>query len=452
MKNILKITYKKNDKNFIKQFFFGILWILFFFSININPESLNDLNFTQLLRLTAPLLFISFFLILSFNKNLFFFGNENFFFYLFIIYIFLGIFFIFVNPHINSYLNLYWGILMLSPLIYIYSFKNSSEQLRIFLILSLLLILLVFSYHFIKIIFLMISINELFNLYGITSSHLNYSDTIDNINPRSSGLSRMSFILYISFVIYLITTKKKSYVTNLIFIFAIILGTIGLLFQSRTMNFIFLIFCILLLIIYFKKKNLFNKKLIFFFIFIPIMFAVIYISLLRYKENNPESLKQSQTLNNFFNQNVLLESLIRKSNSENYSSSRFSLWQKSMEISKKNIFLGYGFQADRKLIKDSVHNVYLYSLISGGFIAMSLIILLSLRGAFTSFLILADFILSKRNYLTFDIIPACLVPLFLMRGLLETSYGIYSIDYLIFILCFTINEINYKKFKYLKFS
>ena len=444
MKNILKITYKKNHKNFIKQLFFGILWILFFFSINIDPENLYNLNFTKLLRLTVPLLFISFFLIFSFNKNLFFFSNENLFFHSFIIYIVLGIFFTFLNSRINSYLNLYWGILMLCPLIYIYSFKNSSEQLRIFLILSLFLLIIVFCYYFIKIIFALISADQLYSLYGVTGLYPNDLDTFDDPSPRSSGLSRMSLILYISFVIYLITTKKKTYVTNLIFIFAIILGTIGLLFQSRTMNFIFYIFSIFLFIIYFKKKNLFNKKLIFFFIFVPIIFTLIYMSLVRYKENNPESLKQRQTLSDFINQDILSEALLRKSNSENYSSSRFDLWKKIMEISKKNIFLGYGFQADRKLIKDSAHNVYLYSLISGGFIAMLVIILLSLRGAFTSFLILADFILSKKNYLTFDIIPACLVPLFLMRGLLDTSYGIYSIDYLFFIICYFINEVNYR--------
>ena len=446
MKSILKITYKKKNKNFIKKFFFGIIWILFFFSININPENLDNLNFTQLLRLTIPPLFILFFLIFNFNKNLIFFKNENFFiFHLFIIYIVLGIFFIFLNSHINSYLNLYWGILMIFPLMYIYSFKNSSEQLRIFLILSLSLILLVLSYYLTKIIFAMFSINELINFYGISSVNLKYSGNIDNISPRSSGLSRMSLILYISFVIYLITKKNKSYITSLIFIFAIILGSTVLLFQSRTMNFIFIIFSIFLLIIYFKKKNLLNKKLILFLIFIPIISSIIYMSLLNYNKNSQESLKQTQTLNNFIDTNILINSLIRKSDSENFSSNRFYLWQKSIEISKKNNFLGYGFQADRKLIKDSIHNVYLYSLISGGFIAMLLIILLSLRGAFISFLILADFTLSKKNYLTIDIIPACLVTLFLMRGFLETSYVIYSIDYLIFILCFTINEINYKK-------
>ena len=209
MKNILKITYKKNYKNFIKQLFFGILWILFFFSINIDPENLYNLNFTKLLRLTVPLLFISFFLIFSFNKNLFFFSNENLFFHLFIIYIVLGFFFTFLNSHINSYLNLYWGILMLCPLIYIYSFKNSSEQLRIFLILSLFLLIIVFSYHFIKIIFALISADQLYSLYGVTSFFPNAPNTTDDSSPRSSGLSRMSFIFYISFVIYLITTKKK---------------------------------------------------------------------------------------------------------------------------------------------------------------------------------------------------------------------------------------------------
>ena len=134
---------------------------------------------------------------------------------------------------------------MLTPFIYIYSFKNDSKQLEIFLILTFSLILLVFIYFFSKILILMISKRDIIHLYGISDAVFGYQT--DDHNPRSSGLSRMSLILYIFFVIYLITNKKKTFIINSIFVLSVIFGSIVFLFQSRTTNFIYIIFSIILI-------------------------------------------------------------------------------------------------------------------------------------------------------------------------------------------------------------
>jgi hypothetical protein len=457
MTNILKKIFKKNYIKDIKKLFFGFLWITFFFSININPENFNKLNLTEILRLIIPSLLILFFLIYNFKKKIILYSVEKFYiFYPFIIYFILGIYFIFINSHINSYLNIYWGILMLTPFIYIYSFKNDSKQLEIFLILTFSLILLVFIYFFSKILILMISKRDIIHLYGISDAVFGYQT--DDHNPRSSGLSRMSLILYIFFVIYLITNKKKTFIINSIFVLSVIFGSIVFLFQSRTTNFIYIIFSIILIIIFLKKKNLFNKKYIIFLIVTPIIFASVYIFFVYKKTNDPKKInafKNNSTIeiNNFFknNNSIISETLIRKDNDNNFSSNRFYVWKNTIEISKKNIFMGYGFQADRKLLNESTHNVYLYSLISGGIISMLLIIFISLRSAIVSFILLVNYVNSKNIISMFYVIPIFWVSLFLLRGILETSYGIYSIDYLMFILCFMINEINYKKFKDKKF-
>jgi O-antigen ligase len=118
-----------------------------------------------------------------------------------------------------------------------------------------------------------------------------------------------------------------------------------------------------------------------------------------------------------------------------------------IEISKKDKFIiGYGFQADRKLINQSVHNVYLYALISGGILGLVLIIFISIRSAWTSFFLLFNYSILKKKLEPIDLISSFLMLSFLLRGLLETSYGIYSIDYLFFIICYFINEVNYRKF------
>jgi len=444
MTNILEIIFKNNYLKYIKKLLLGFLWILFFASINISPENINELSLVEILRLVIPPLLILIFLIYNFKKKIILFNIETFYiFFAFIIYFILGIYFILTNPNINSYLNIYWGVLMLTSFIYIFFFKNNLYQLKIFLLFSLLLNFFYFSFNILQIANFMIYKKEIINLYGITHHAIQTPDIVTNIS-RSSGLSRLSIILYISLFIYIILTKKKFFTTNLIYIITIFLGFFGLAFQSRTMSLILYIFFILLIIIYFKKKNLANTKCIIHLIIIPFLLMIFYSQYLLKKEDIHKNIEKNLYEKNL---DIFEQTVIRKSG-QDFSSNRFSLWKKIIEISKENVIKGYGFQADRKLINDSAHNVYFYSLISGGLISLLLTIFISIRGGWTSFTILINFIFSNKKYYAFDLIPVFLIPLFLIRGIFESSYGIYSIDYLFFILCFFINEINYKKIIY----
>jgi hypothetical protein len=157
MMNFLKSYFQINIKKYKKKIFFSFLWIFCFFSININPENFYKLNLIEILRLTIPSLLIISFFIYNFKKKLnYFLTDKLFIFCTFITYIILGSFFILLNPYVNSYLNIYWGVLMLFPFLYIYIFKNNSDQLELFLLLSLLIIFFVFIHFFSKIIYLMI--------------------------------------------------------------------------------------------------------------------------------------------------------------------------------------------------------------------------------------------------------------------------------------------------------
>jgi len=446
MKNILKIIFRNNYRDFTKKLFLSSLWIACFFPLNINPENIDKLNYTQILRLIIPLLFILFFFCYFLKKKNNFFCKEKFLiFYPFIAYIILGIFFIFPHLNINSYHNIYWGILMIAPFIYMYLFKNNFEQLQIFLFLSLLLILSVFIFFFSKIIILMFQDRIIIHLYGISAHDLGYVTSNEHSSPRSSGLARMALILYISLLIHLITNQNKHLHRNLFIIFCIILGSISLAFQSRVTNFIYFFFSFLLIMSLLKRKELLSKKLILSLIIIPVILASSYnfFSLKLHQSDN----KSLYTINTFLKKSVsiLSTTIIRNDNNYNFSSNRFDIWKKTLDISKKNIFVGYGFQADRKLLEDSTHNIYLYSLICGGIISMFLVIFISIRATWISFAILFHFTNSKSIYSFFKLVPSFLILIFLFRGILENSYGIYSIDYLLFILCFIMNEQNYKK-------
>ena len=118
-----------------------------------------------------------------------------------------------------------------------------------------------------------------------------------------------------------------------------------------------------------------------------------------------------------------------------FSSGRLYTWESALKIIKKKPFIGFGAQSDRLYLKQSVHNVHLYSLLSGGIIATICIILIQLK----ILLLLINFY--KKKFLKFDLntcFSFMMIIIICQRSLLETSFGIFSIDYLMFILGFTL--------------
>jgi O-antigen ligase len=124
---------------------------------------------------------------------------------------------------------------------------------------------------------------------------------------------------------------------------------------------------------------------------------------------------------------------------DNFTTGRFTIW-KDLLSSKKNfkqITFGFGTQADRVLTAPayfSASNSYVYIFISSGIIGLiiilSFIIFLIYR---ITKLIFVNKIFSKNGniLLKFSIL---LFTYLLIRSLVESSFAVYGIDYLFFIL------------------
>jgi hypothetical protein len=449
--NILSNTYKTKLSKFINKILPSIFWLFCFLPINLNPEDFNKFEIVNQVRLVIPFLLVLIFFIYKLEIKKHFLLNENFFiFVLFLTYFVLSIFFTFLNLKVNSYFNIYWGIAMLISYLHIYLFANETRQLKVFLATSLILLFFIYFFFIGLIFFMAIQNQKIIHLYGIFGTNLNFIDVIIN-PPRSSGLARMSLILNIALTIYLMTTKKNFLIKNIFIILIIFFGFFVLSFESRTITFIYIISFIIFIMFFYKKKFMPYKKIFILILIMPTFLAFIYLNYFtNYKV--PKDLiyeyKNKNTATHIFEdikkkvQRTLLRNTV---GSDNFSSSRFDNWKTIVKSSNENFLNGYGFQADRKIIQQSVHNVYLYALICGGIIGMFLIILISFRAAWTSLIILFYYTFLKKNYDNIDIISVFLIIIFLQRGLLETSYGVYSIDYLFFIICLFINENNYKK-------
>ena len=111
------------------------------------------------------------------------------------------------------------------------------------------------------------------------------------------------------------------------------------------------------------------------------------------------------------------------------------------EIIKINPLKGYGAQADRLYINQSIHNAIIYSYLAGGFAAFIFMIIIYFRSLF----FFIKFLYLKKLYTNFDV-NFCISILIILnlRSILETSFAVFSIDYLIYIIAYFLlkNKLN----------
>ena len=410
------------------------IWASFFFSINLNPLEFYNLSILNKFRISLPLIMMILFLLFEF-KNLKLVNYNNFYQIFFLIIFFLYFYFNIFSQK-NFIGNTFWPIYMFLSFFFLISLNKQSD-LDFLLKSTFFIVILGFIFYLSIVIFDMIRLKNPF-FYGIGTDYSYIKNP-----PRSSGLARLSLLVFISLTIfYFIKNKRDDY----LFLALIALTSFfTLVFQSRTMSFIFYVL-VLLNIIFNFKKFFFDKKLIIFCLILPLILFTWYNffsqtykgklkdinnpflhivkdSVVRFQESAPKSGPSG--------------SLLSKKDYElgRFDSNRFTDWKSAITIIKKNNFKGHGAQSDRIFINQSVHNALLYSTLSGGAIsALSLICIYLL----SFFYFIKVYIFKDYPYLK-EFEAKLLVNLLIilnLRSLLETSFAVFSIDYLIYILSF----------------
>ena len=481
------------------------LLILFLFWISINTGSkyviFDDLylNFTKnsfnFLRSILPYFILIYLLI--FENNIFKKDNLKFdyFFVFFGLYGFFQISGLFYQ--FDNFYEHYWIVCLFSILLFYNLIKNHQNDKLIYTlyIANIILISIVFT------IFIFITFKE-----NLLSEHLLYNSRSFSIIynteqlPRSSGLSRMALILFIFANSLYFSNIPNFKNKNYLLIFNTILISIILLLQSRgaLLGFVLIFFT---WIIIFRVDN----KLKYFIstILLPLLIFTSYPNLKNiliekygnvdtyvstkqktFKINNLEiSLRPVLTTTEADNNNTLVKKISSISNNRldawNYLIQIFfygeinNIMKKKLEkddyqyadfkkFKKKNIFLGFGPQADRHLMysKSKLHkspiilgpfgqsasNAFIYSLVCSGifglicFIVINVIILFKILKIFnynfkTKFL--------KSNPLLCASIFSILFLQF--RCLFENSFSVFGVDLIIIITSYLIIQNEYRK-------
>ncbi len=364
----------------------------------------------------------------------------------------------------NTYLVIYsLGTISLLYLIQKFSFYDVIPILMYFLIFILILSIIGVIYFNFENLKDLVNHKNLYYLIHPDIS-LNYQ-----AQPRITGFSRTLSIISIFLTgIYLINNKK--FYSNIILIIIFFLSVIIWLAQSRGTIICFYITSAILVFLL-NNLSFLRKFFVFLFItFFPIITsnAILTINIntvndfvdkVEIKNEKPKE-NASTDSNSKVNEKVDVNKIITLKESRFYTqrttSGRSVLWKKSLEYYDLNNIFGYGPQADRFILYElnnkygnNVSNASLYAFLSGGYPSLISIIFLYI---YAGFLILKFFINNKLYKFSYNLnsensllaVAICYCIFFMIRSIIENSFTVFSIDFLITIFSIFIVE---KKFR-----
>ena len=409
-------------------------WITSWTAVGINPVhlfNLNSINIIYSIRGYIPL-FNFFFLIffLFYFKKIFY--LRNIFFILFTFYFILQSIGSMINRY--DYLDIYYLINSFNVLViltFVFQKETSSKIHNLFLYISLLILACSFFYYFvINFFFYFSNPVSLYDSWGI--AHTVYSNKFNSYFPNVLGISRNALIIFIFLFLYY-HSKKKKLKNGFLYILPLIAFCI-LLLESRTTISIYLFFLLFYFILFYEKNLKTITKFLFIFFIIPILlFASInYIKL--YNFGTFSTMNTAQT-----NFNTSFK-YIRNIPHHNFSSDRFTDWKNLINMSK-NTFFGSGVQGDRYLYNKTASNGLLYAFVCSGYIGFIIFGTICMLSLFYSLIFLIKNKFNEKKNILFS---SFLIFAIILRSILETSFAVFGIDYIMFV--YSIFYIQYNLF------
>ena len=314
-----------------------------------------------------------------------------------------------------------------------YYLKDFNDKKILISILTVILSI-VFLISFFKIFYPFISGER--SLYGAIYSNTEFF--LNKYAPRSSGMARtLVFILIFLNLLFYNVLSKKRYISEILKIFTIV---IILNLQSRAvigMTIIVFVF-FYLLDRDFSLKNTVKYVLLYIIIPLFILFFINLIHSINFHKKSTNGLK-----NYSLKENLITTNTIRKFDGT-ITSGRINDWnliyEKFKSLNRTNKLFGYGAQGDRYSINQTASSGIFYALISSGIVGLIIYIF------FTILVFIKSIKLIYYNYSNYKIIlPVTLILITMIRSIVESSYAVFGIDFIVFFTSILIiNDIHYK--------
>lgn len=409
---------------------------------NISLEYIRKFSLFEFLDLCRGLFQLFYLVVLSIalfllvkSKKIFF--KSNIIFYLFLMILLIETFSLFKSDNPN--INIFFIICSLNTLLTVFLLKNfcsESDLILIFKISVIILTLLLIFYGGQYLSYYFETGTSIYKSWGNIIKIVNYDV------PKPTGLSRTALIVFI-FLSNIDLLKKPFNKIN----FSIMTLSIVLIFLLSSRTIILLYFlCILFYIFYFKIYKIKNLFLFFGkFILVPIVVIILLIFTQNFYHSNkgkaldlgvkditrdyPPLFKDTYG----FNERT-------SDSSRKFSSGRLTDWKYILSFNN-NIYLGNGVLGDRYLIKQSASNMLLYTYSSSGIIGLLILIYISIIVLIRAF---KNTFVNKTKFYPYKFITSLIVVMLMLRSILETSYGVFGIDFILFCICFSLIVPNTK--------
>ncbi len=245
------------------------------------------------------------------------------------------------------------------------------------------------------------------------------------VSPRSTGAARTVLLIYIiSILVFKNFFNNNRYLKYFLYSIAALLI---LLFQSRTVIVLTLVFVIFN---YFNEKNLSFFKYIIIFLIIPIisLYTLLYVK-------KDIHISNFNNKNNIENSNLITDHYIRKVDPQSFSSGRIKDWKSLLiKYQKEFKFYGFGAQADRFFIDQSASNGVIYALTSSGLIGIFFYLIFNFSCLIK---FLDSSILNYKKYSLENRLSSLIVLLLLLRSILESSFSVFGVDFIIICTFYT---------------
>jgi hypothetical protein len=396
-----------------------ILYILTVFSIatilslSSTPENLfnNNLiknNFYEnilFFKSTLPIIIFACLVLVNFKEfKVSMLTKNNFIFSLFSLLILFQIIGTLSNPQ-NYFKNLYYIIpeinIMLISLFFLKIYNK--KFLNFYFNSNLIIFFLIFLYFFFCYAKYYLLFND--NFYSIWGSIEN-----NEAVPRPTGMARLAIIFSLYFFCIYVLYKKK-YIFFLIFFNYTIFA-----FQSRMVILALLLITLIFILIKEKYSIIKTLKYLLLILIIPFLISIII-----------DFSKRKILFDGIINQNSHFRIFNSEIYSKNFSSNRIVDWQNIIKNFDRQKVFGYGIHGDRILINQTASNGFLYSFVSGGYLATIVYCVICIYSLY-----LVNLALLKKKFDKYSWFASSMIIFFLIRSLVENSFTIISFDFIIF--------------------
>lgn len=456
------------NKNYIIKVIIYLTWISLILSINTHPHEilffgLDIIKTINALRIIIPLTIIfilTIFITYLILKKKIILTKYNYLFYFWFFYFFLQIISGVINEGgITDEKNIYYAdwsyqkhihlpILGIGTIFFLYITHHQKFQFKYFL--NILIGLITLISLILLSTFLMKKGIKTLNFYGLIDIDAS-KKFINQPTPRITGLSRMLAITNLFCLSLFLFRSLNKYQKIFLFLTISTLSIVIIASQSRGTFVCF--FLAATFAIFFLTNNNFLKKINLFIIFIliPIFIYGILNTTITDKQNHITD-KQNTTEDS--SKTVLNTRYFLKTDS-----GRLYLWKKALNRYDYTNLLGYGAQTDRRFLLENVasdqsvfgnnvSNGFIYAFICGGYLALLCYLIINYKIVNN----IAKNISTIKNFdnahnIFYYKLSSIYLLFFFIRQIFENSFSLFSIDFLIVIICIFIIDKNNHSFK-----